>query len=521
MKTLDELRALYVAALNVVWEGDVAHKQTVVDNLSAMSAHCKEAYEVSSVIDKARWRVQYESFDAIVRIVEQAGLFDPRVSAFFGLIESSAAAPSYADVVRGKGIVTAPDMPPMPEKVRKADIPPASAPDIPRKAEARKADVPPVSETAGGVSAVSPAPAVRNGKPKFVPECLDDFIGQAPVVRRIKEAISAARKRGEKHIDNILLFGNRGLGKTTLMELIAKELGVEFEFMDASQFENGVRSVRIMQKFFQRISENDRPVVIAIDEIHALPKNIQTGLLTLLNSRKFAYMDDNGVNHEFPIREFTFIGATTDAQDVLATIKDRCSRLTFYLQDYTPEELTQIFRNKFAAKELSAGEDVIAMCVARCRSSLREAKAFVEGLDDKALTADTRTVTVQMANALFDELGCDAIGLKQMDRDILEAIRETPTGVISEETLAARLHLDPRILTKEFEPYLIKIGFISITNRGRSLTQKAIDYLRFGVLPESPAPPSDVPSEPAPAACDEAPVVRPLPLPSDTSNTTV
>ena len=316
--------------------------------------------------------------------------------------------------------------------------------------------------------------------PQFAPECLADFIGQEHVVKRISAEIAAAKKQGLRHIDHILLFGNRGLGKSTLMKLIAKELGVRFEFMDASQMGNDVRSQRAVQKFLQRISQEGEPVVIAFDEIHALPKHIQTGLLTLLNDRVYSYMDENGVNHNLPIKEFTFIGATTDAQDVLSTIKDRCNNLTFYLKDYTREDLAKIFVNKFAAKGLVVSDEVLAMCIDRCRSSIREVDAFVNGLKTKAINADVSRVSAEMAAEYFKDIDRDPIGLKAKDLEILHCLLNEPTGVMSEDTLAARVHVDPKVLTKEFEPYLLKIGFVSITSRGRSLTQKAIDYLTGG-----------------------------------------
>ena len=243
---------------------------------------------------------------------------------------------------------------------------------------------------------------------------------------------------------------------------------------------NDVRSQRAVQKFLQRISQEGEPVVIAFDEIHALPKHIQTGLLTLLNDRVYSYMDENGVNHNLPIKEFTFIGATTDAQDVLSTIKDRCNNLTFYLKDYTREDLAKIFVNKFAAKGLVVSDEVLAMCIDRCRSSIREVNAFVNGLKTKAINADVSRVSAEMAAEYFKDIDRDPIGLKAKDLEILHCLLNEPTGVMSEDTLAARVHVDPKVLTKEFEPYLLKIGFVSITSRGRSLTQKAIDYLTGG-----------------------------------------
>jgi len=315
-------------------------------------------------------------------------------------------------------------------------------------------------------------------KDDFEPQSLDDFIGQEHVVSRIKAEIAAAKKEGNKHIDNILLFGNRGLGKSTLMRLIAKELGVRYEFMDASSLLNDVDSKRRIKAFFQNISEADEPVVIAIDEIHELPKAIQSQLLTLLQSRFFQTMDKSGKNQIFPIKEFTFIGATTDAQKVLSTIKDRCNNLTFYLKDYTRDELKRIFNNKFRHLGLKANEDVIEDCINRCRSSIREVEAFVKGMKTIAINNNIKTIDATIAKEYFDARELDPIGLKSEDIKILNAIKEEKDGIIAADTLAAKVYMDVETLVNEFEPYLIKIGFITVVSKGRSITEKALEYLK-------------------------------------------
>ena len=318
-----------------------------------------------------------------------------------------------------------------------------------------------------------------NPMPAFDPENLEDFIGQREIVKRIKLEIMAAKKLGRQHINPMLLLGSRGLGKTTLMKLVAKELGVRFEYMDCSQLRNDVSSHKAVQNFFQGIGKTKEPVVIGMDEIHALPNKLQTGLLTLLNDREFVYLDNSGTNHNIPIEHFTFIGATTDAQDVLATLKDRCG-LTFYLLDYSRDELRRIFLNKFASKQLQISEDTLVECINRCRSSLREVNAIVSGLETLAVIADTDSVNAEMTAEHFRNAGIDPIGLKTKDVEILNILLEDDTGVMAEDTIAKRAGLDSKIYSSEYEPYLIKIGFISISGKGRSLTEKAKAYLIDG-----------------------------------------
>lgn len=503
MKTLEELRAIYqhAKALAVLEENDRAKE--VSRDLRIMAEHFCEIYDLqTTILKRAKCKGMSDSFEAMAEIIDRFSLTDKRVRAFFGIITSSADAPSYHDIMDGNariekpaelvpsdedawfGAYKAPTPPPAPASEGSAPVPeewvfvPSDESGIPDGEGNAPEDE--VSENETGEPMPEDNASGSKIGPSFAPESLDDFIGQTHVVKRIKAEIDAAKKQGLHHIDHILLFGNRGLGKSTLMKLIAKELGVRFEFMDASQFGNDVRSQRAVQKFFQRISRSEEPVVIAFDEIHALPKHIQTGLLTLLNDRVYSYLDDSGQTHNIPITDFTFIGATTDAQDVLSTIKDRCNNLTFYLKDYTRDELHRIFVNKFAAKGLRADETVLFECINRCRSSIREVDAFVNGLKTKAVNAGTNDVTLDMVLEYFHDTDRDPIGLKAKDLEILGAIYDDPTGVMSEDTLAARVHLDNKVLTKEFEPYLLKIGFISINSRGRSLTQRALDYFRKG-----------------------------------------
>lgn len=496
MYSLEQMKAIYRNIREIAKTEDNSRAQEVIDGVSAFSDYFKAQYSQLPLMKQYYCKMRYESFDAVIEIIKYYGLQDKRVKSFFGFIQATADAPSFGQVNEGKGKI---DKPKVSGKVRYGnegesgvddlfateDDPWSSYKKLPKKkrgigndGSAASTDVDdenkPQQPVVGQEEHKPDYSKVGNGDP----QSLSEFIGQEHVVKRISAEIKAAKKQGIKHIDNILLFGNRGLGKSTLMELIAKELGVRYEFLDASGFSRTSSAQDSFNKFLQNISIANEPVVIAIDEIHALPENIQTGLLTLLNSRKYSYLDKNGQTHVLPVDEFTFIGATTDSDKILNTIKDRCSNLTFYLKDYTPDELARIFTNKFAFKGLKASDEVLKECIQRCRSSIREVKSIVDGLNTKAINADTDTVSLDMVNEYFQERELDSIGLGHTDIAILKAIADEPSGVISADTLAARVHLDVNVLTKDFEPYLIKIGFISINSRGRSLTEKAIKHLK-------------------------------------------
>ncbi|MBQ2737470.1 MAG: AAA family ATPase [Clostridia bacterium] len=549
MKTLSELRELFVSAREIAKEASPERAAEAAGKLEGISTHCKEPYEVSSsYMERAKCRNLYESIDNVIKILLGAGFCNEIVGSFFGLIDSARGV-SFSEVSAGRASIKKADIPEMPV----APVAPATpvepaAPVAPASAELRMPPPPTPAanepEAPVPVAPAAPAPvaeepvyapakedpeAPRDAASVLNPESFDDFIGQAHIIKALREEIAAAKIQGIKHLDNILLFGNRGLGKSTLMKLIAKELGVRFEFIDCSTFMNDVKSQRLFHEFFVRISKLDEPVVIALDEIHALPTRLQSALLTLLNDRVYSYVTESGTKN-VPIRDFTFLGATTDYDAVLPTLKDRCSNLTFFMKDYTRDELSRIFRNKFRAMRLSLETDkIVEQCVNRCRSSIRDVNAIIKGLNTKAVNRNHGVVTMDMVDEYFADRGIDAIGLKDTEKRILEAIANEPRGSISEETLAARVYLDPAVLTSEHEPFLLKIGFISINSKGRSLTQAAEDYMRYGYFqyPDghtvgakpaadgeikiTAAPAAPVASEPAKPA--EEPVLPPPPAP--------
>lgn len=497
---IEQLREFYVTARNAVKEGK--DDSVAIYNLTKLYDYVENLFERGSILDRVKSRKLYEALDTVMKLIKKNGLKDATVLKFFGLkIEDIPIAnpPKPEDGNENDdGLKMASDpfdyLSPVDEgKDGDGD---KSADDGDKGGNEDKAQNPdseagngnenPYSndkadegEADGSDGDISPDED-GNDDPDHIkaPETLDDFIGQAHIVARLKKEIAVAKQKNIKHLQNILLFGGRGLGKSTLMQILANELGVRFEWIDASQFQSSHTSEKQFLAFLQNISNLDEPVLIGIDEIHALPGKIQSSLLTLLQSREFVYMDKSGHNHRIPIKEFTFVGATTDPQDVLPTIKDRCKNLTFYMQDYTHDELMLIFKRKFASKKLKISEDLIEKCIPRCRCSIREVEAIVIGLLTETLYIGTNTVTNEILEAYFKERGVDEMGLEAQDIEVLRVLASDPTGTMSADTLASKLGIDVKVLLSEYEPYLLKIDFISVVNRGRYITDKGRAHLK-------------------------------------------
>lgn len=487
MKFADIFREKYRAALLAARAND---KDGVIAGLSNLCALFAEQYKKNngdSIVIKAKLSYWQDTFDTYLQIIRQHGLQDKRVQKLFGLIDD-VAAPSFSDILRGGGSV---EVPPAISKPKEPisggiNIDGILPPEEPKPKE--KEPTAPISEppVVDNPIVKQPAPVDGNGgedKPVYTPDSLRGFIGQQHIVKTLLKEIAIAKNEGRKHLDNILLFGNPGLGKTTLMELIAKELGVKFELLDCSQFRNSQQSLKALQNFFMRVARDNEPVVIALDEIHMLNNELQSSLLTLLNNRIYVSpLDVNGQCKRIPIDEFTFIAATTDDDKVLDTIKNRCLRLKFQMVDYTPDELKRIYKNKVAAKGLTISDEAIETCIPRSRGAIRYVNSIVEGLNSALYNDDgvRLSTNIDLVTALryFEEKGIDAIGLEAKDREILQVLAEDTSGAVSADVLSARVGLETRKYLSEYERYLIKIGFITVTGKGRCLTEKAKEYLK-------------------------------------------
>ncbi len=497
MEFKDLFREKYRAALLAARAGN---KQGVIDSLRDLYSIFAEQYRKENgdpIVIKAKLSRWQDILGGYIGIVQAHGLSDPRIRKFFGL-SNDISLPSLGDLLGGASFPSderggVPDIVDLtPSETGGGESVVAENPMAGSPMPQTPAEQPPEEGEAGeGLDEPKEEfPELPMGEvgetlapPVYEPDSLEHFIGQQHIVKVLLKEIAIAKAEGKHHLDNILLFGNPGLGKSTLMRLIAKSLGVRFEWMDCSQYRNSQQSLKALQNFLMRVARENEPVVIAFDEVHMLTDELQSSLLTLLESRVYVSPPDvNGNVKRIPIEEFTFIAATTDDDKVLNTIKDRCLRLKFQMVDYTADELRQIYRTKVAAKGLTITEEAIATCIPRSRGSIRYVNSFVEGLDrelyDDSGKRTSTHIDLAVAQRFFEEMGIDPIGLGKKDLEILRTIGEEASGVIGAETLSARVGLDPKKYLSEYEPYLVKIKFISVTGRGRSLTEQAIEYLK-------------------------------------------
>lgn len=483
--TIEELRIHFRTAKDFIKIGNAANISIIIESIAAISEYFKELYKTSSAFERAKCKIQYENFDNIINIINQNGIGDNRVLSFFGIVPSSKATPSFSKIISEKEK----EVPSLSDNKNDANkevkISPivkdndSSLPQLPNDSIRRAVNSPKPND--------KDIPNIldkRENIYNYEPKKLSEFIGQHHIVRELRKEIAIAKNRGLHHLDNIMLFGNPGLGKTTLMNLIADELGVKFEKIDCTKFKSRKESLDELQSFFTRIAKEGKPVVIAFDEIHALKPDIQSSLLTLLNDRVYESPIDKktGIAVRIPIKEFTFIGATTDDDKILDTIKNRCLRLTFQMIDYTPDELRLIYRNKVAAKGLTIMDEALEMCIPRSRGAIRYVNSIVDGLDN-ALFNDlgeriSTHIDTDVALKYFNEKGIDSMGLTEKDLEILNVLKDNMSDAISADVLAARVGIKTEKYISEYEKYLINIGFVNVLpGKGRVLTEAGKKYL--------------------------------------------
>jgi len=306
------------------------------------------------------------------------------------------------------------------------------------------------------------------------PRRLKDFTGQSKLKENLEIAIEAAKKRGEA-MDHVLLYGPPGLGKTTLASIIAEELGVSFTTTSGPVLQKkldltGILSnIRLHQVFF-------------IDEIHRLMPDVEEMLYSALEDFRVDILVGVGPGartHSLPMPKYTAIGATTRQGLVSAPLRGRFG-LVLRLEPYSIEELRSIVTRsaKLLAVEIEGGaaEEVAR----RCRGTPRIANRLLRRVRDYAQVRADGRITLAVAQKALDLLDVDRYGLDEIDQKIMMTIldkyRGGPVGV---NTIAASISEEAETIEEVYEPYLIQLGFLNRTPRGRVATELAYDYFKF------------------------------------------
>ena len=309
------------------------------------------------------------------------------------------------------------------------------------------------------------------------PQNLEEYIGQTKVKENMKIYIEAAKKRGEA-LDHCLFYGPPGLGKTTIANIIANEMKSNIKITSGPAIEKPGDLAAILTS----LSEHD---VLFIDEIHRLSKNVEEILYPALEDFTLDIVIGTGPSAKsirIDLPKFTLIGATTKAGSLTTPLRDRFG-IIHKLELYSPEDLSIIVKR--SAKILGVAiDDVSAMEIARrSRGTPRIANRLLKRVRDYAAVLGDGEITLKITKHALNQLEIDELGLDETDRKILEVMinqyQGRPVGV---ETIATTLGDEVDTIEDVYEPYLIQIGFIARTPRGRMAMPPAYEHLGYPYL---------------------------------------
>ncbi|MBY0452816.1 MAG: Holliday junction branch migration DNA helicase RuvB [Bdellovibrionaceae bacterium] len=301
---------------------------------------------------------------------------------------------------------------------------------------------------------------------KLRPQSFEEFPGQKEVKEKLRVFVQAAKKRGEP-LDHTLLFGPPGLGKTTLAQIVAHELGVDIKITSAPAIDKKGDLAAILTSL--------KPFsVLFIDEIHRLPRVIEEYLYTAMEDYYIDIVTGEGLGTQsmkFQLVPFTLIGATTRAGLLDNPFRDRFG-IQERLQFYDREALKTIIERSAGILNLELESDAASEVARRARGTPRVANRLLKRVRDYADVKGDGRITNDITVYALDQLGVDKNGLDEMDRRILKIMAEKyEGGPVGIETLSAALGEESETLEEVYEPFLIQEGFIQKTSRGRVLTQ--------------------------------------------------
>jgi len=304
------------------------------------------------------------------------------------------------------------------------------------------------------------------------PKTLNDYIGQDRAKENLKIYIEAAKLRGES-LDHVLLYGPPGLGKTTLSNIIANEMGVNIRVTSGPAIEKQGDLAALLTN----LQEGD---VLFIDEIHRLSRSIEEILYPAMEDNALDIIIGKGPSARsirIDLPRFTLIGATTRAGQLTTPLRDRFGVL-LKLELYTPEELQTIVTRSAGILGFDITPDGAIEIASRSRGTPRVANRLLKRVRDFAQVTGKTAIDTEIANFALGRLEIDSLGLDNTDRKMMETIiKFYDGGPVGLETLAATVGEEAITLEDVYEPYLLQIGFLNRTPRGRCVTHLAYEHL--------------------------------------------
>ena len=306
------------------------------------------------------------------------------------------------------------------------------------------------------------------------PHTLDEYIGQDVLKENLRVFIHAAKKRNES-LDHVLLYGPPGLGKTTLAFIIANEMGRNIRVTSGPSIERAGDLAAIL-------STLEAGDVLFIDEIHRLPKQVEEVLYPAMEDFSIDVVvgKDSAVRSiRLELPPFTLVGATTRAGDISSPLRDRFGIIS-KLEYYNQNQLQQIIARTSKVYDTYIDENAVSELAKRSRGTPRIANRLFRRVRDFAEVLNEGIIDIDICNTALDKLKVDKLGLDDVDhrylRGIIEKFKGGPVGV---EALANSIAEETTTLEDVYEPYLLQIGSIQRTSRGRVVTEKAYEHLKI------------------------------------------
>ena len=304
------------------------------------------------------------------------------------------------------------------------------------------------------------------------PETIEEYVGQTDVKENIKVFVKAAKMRNEP-LDHVLLYGPPGLGKTTLAFIIANELGTHIKTASGPSIEKSGDLAAILSS----LEPGD---VLFIDEIHRMPRYIEEILYPAMEDFSLDIIvgsEGNSRNIKIDLPPFTLVGATTRAGDLSSPLRDRFG-ITSKLQFYTVEELRDIIKRTARVLDIEIEDDAAIELAKRSRGTPRIANRLFKRVRDFAQVKGNGIIDIAITTEALDRLKVDSIGLDNTDHDLLLAIiNKFNGGPVGVEAIASSIGEEVTTIEDVYEPYLLQMGLLKRTSRGRVVTDKTYEML--------------------------------------------